>query len=264
MNSSLIHLIFFTTERINQQTVHHFHLQDDESETQYYLWYTLPWAFHEFPRLTCKIDCVRDVQVLGRPQGTITISSSRLLNLSLTNNTVSTVLALPHLISLNSIEELHLYSCDRRIRVTLPSLRHLTLTDSLDVLHDCSSISTNIRSITIVLDLRERILTNGNWSVLQALPSLPLLSSLRVILYDTPQPPDDWTGRILAETAVSLTDFSFCFRQLSGVISHDLPATFNTYRTFIKKLRRTIDILSLHGQRHEVVEKDGFGLMIWF
>ena len=204
------------------------------------------------------------MQVLEVPQGTNTIGSSHLRNLSLANNTVLTVLALPNLISLNSIEELHLYSCDRRIRVTLPSLRHLILTNSLDVLHGCSSISTNIHSVTIALHLDDRILANENWGVLRALSSLPLLSSLRVILYDTPQPPDDWTGRILAETAVSLTDFSFCFRQLSGVISHDLPATFNTYRTFIEKLRRTIDILSLHGQRHEVVEKDGFGLMTWF
>ena len=133
------------------------------------------------------------MQVLSRPQGTITISSPRLLNLSLTNNTVSPVLALPHLISRSFIEELHLYSCDRRIRVTLPSLRHLTLTDSLDVLHDCSSISTNIRSITIALHLRQTLLTNEHWSVLRELSSLPLLNSLRVILYDSRKPPDDWT-----------------------------------------------------------------------
>jgi hypothetical protein len=210
--------------------------------------------------------CVSDMQVLGVPQLTNTIYSSHLLNLSLTYNTVSPVLALPHLISRNSVEELHLYSCDRRIRVTLPSVRHLTLTNSLDVLHNCSSISTNIRSITIVLHLRVRILANENWSVLRAVSSLPLLSSLRVILYDTYQPPDDGTCRILAETAVLLTDFSFCFRQLVGLISHDQTATYIAYRTFIEKLRRSIRISSLNAQQqqHEVVEKDGFGLMIWF
>ena len=46
-------------------------------------------------------------------------------------------------------------------------------------------------------------------------------------------------------------------------MSNDLPTTFTMYRACIEKLRRTIVMLSLHGQQQVVVEKDGFGLMTW-
>ena len=73
------------------------------------------------------------------------------------------------ILSLENIEELDLFFCDRDIDRKIPSLRHLAVLSNLGVLHPCSSISMNIRSIIIVLHDWHMPYITGNWSGLRSL-----------------------------------------------------------------------------------------------
>jgi hypothetical protein len=166
--------------------------------------------------------------------------------------------------SLNRIVELHLLGCDRQIPVNLPThVSRITLTDSPDSLNSCSRL-TNIRSIQITLHYQSLRFATNDWTVLRTLSTLPLLISLRVLLYDMRIPPDDISCQIIAETASMISDFCFCFRRLAFEINYDIDAVYTKYSLFIEQLRNRILALPLNEQPYVVVEEDGHGLIIWF
>jgi hypothetical protein len=148
--------------------------------------------------------------------------------------------------------------------MNLPNVSRLILIDSLDSLNS-SSLSLNIRFIQIVLNYECLHFASGDWTALRALSTLPLLNSLRVILYGMHIPPDDTNCQIIAETVPMLSDFSFCFRRIYHQNPpYDYASAYKKHSLFIEQLRNRILILSLNEQPYVFVEEDGCGLIIWF
>ena len=162
-----------------------------------------------------------------------------------------------------NIEALHLFCCDGDIDLKLPSLRHLNVISSLDALHRCSSISMNIQSIIIVMDQEHGPYATGNWTVLRSLRSLPRLRSWRVLLYGMHMSADDPSCQIIAETAVSFTDFAFSLRRHASSNALDDESTFRRCYSVIDQLRQKIFALSGDEKPVCSVEKDGCGLIVW-
>ena len=54
---------------------------------------------------------------------------------------------------------------------------------------------------------------NIDWTVLTKLSGLPLLNSLRILLYNMHIVPNDQSFCVIAEIASKVSDFSFCFRR---------------------------------------------------
>jgi hypothetical protein len=191
-------------------------------------------------------------------------NSSRLIKLNISDNFPSFIAFLPHVVSSNRIAELDLLGCDRQISVNLPThVSRLILTDSLDSLNSCSRL-TNIQSIQITLNRECLHFVSGDWTAFRILSTLPLLISLRVLLYDMDVPPDDTSCQIIAETAVLVLDFCFCFRYPGLARNYHIDGIYTKHSLFIEQLRNRILALSLNEQPYIVVEKDGYGLIIWF
>lgn len=163
----------------------------------------------------------------------------------------------------NQIVELHLFRCDRKIVVNLSNLRHLVLTDSLDSLNT-SSLLTNIRSIQITVYHQYLRFANIDWTVLTKLSGLPLLNSLRILLYNMRISPDDQSRRVIAETASMVSDFSFCFRRRYCPFGYGHHIPFPKHVLFIDQLRTDIFALSRNEKVYVVVEENGCGMKIWF
>jgi hypothetical protein len=178
-------------------------------------------------------------------------------------NEVSPILTRSSILSLENIEELDLFCCDRDIDLKLPSLRHLNVISSLDALHRCSSISMNIQSIIIVLRKWHVPYITGNWSALHSLRSLPRLRSLRVVLYEVQMSGDHPSCQTIAETAIRVVDFAFSFRRCGYFADIDLNTAFERCCSFIEELRRKILILSGDEKPQCSTEKDGCGLIVW-
>lgn len=164
--------------------------------------------------------------------------------------------------SANQIVELHLFNCDRQISLNFPVLSRLTLTNSFDSLNSCS-LFTNIRSIQINL-IQCRDFPSIDWTTLRTLSTLPLLTSLRFVLYDMHIPPDDTSCQIIAETAPMVSDFCFCFRRLYYETNYDIGAVYKKHFLFIEQLQSRILALSLNESPYVVVEEGGHGIIIWF
>jgi hypothetical protein len=238
-------------------------LQTRDSEDRYYLCYTLPWPFNELTQLSFPEQIMTQLEVLEPSQSTSIFNSSRLLRMNLVNNAMSPILTLPDILSPTRIEELNLFCCDRNIRLKLSLVRHVNLINSLDTLHICSSISMNIQSIQIAIYQYHIPYEKGNWTALRALYDLPLLRSLRIIMHDTPRCSDDANCQILAQTAISMVDFAFCFRIWTGSFEAGQKSTFYMYRLFIERLRQRIMTISLVHKTDFLIEQDGCGLIMW-
>ncbi|CAF1375226.1 unnamed protein product [Rotaria sordida] len=184
----------------------------------------------------------------------------------MSDNISSFAAFLSHVISSNRIVELHLFRCDRQISLNLPMVTHLTLIDSLDALN-ARSLSTNIRSIQIILHHECLDFASGNWTALRVLSTLPLLNSLRVLLYNMLNPPDDTSCKVIAETAMTVADFGFCFRRNHyhyAELNHDIDLVYMKHSLFIERLRNSIVTLSQNEELYIVVDEDGCGIFIWF
>ena len=168
-----------------------------------------------------------------------------------------------HVMHPNQIVQLHLFRCDRKLVVNLPNLRHLVLTDSLDWLNT-PFLSTNIRSIQITLYHQCLRFTNIDWTVLTKLSGLPLLNSLRILLYDMRISPDDESRRVIAETASMVSAFSFCFRRCYYPGVYDVQLVYAKHALFIRQLRTNIFALLRSGKAYAFLEEDGCGMTIWF
>jgi hypothetical protein len=229
-----------------------------------HLWYTLPWAFNELTQLSIPDKYIRELEVFLPPRHSSTMPSwSRLVRMDSICNELSPILTRSPIICPKNIEEMHLFCCDRNIDLKLPSLHHLTVINSLDALHHCSSISMNIPSIIIVLHGEDMPYATGNWTALRSLHALPRLQSLRVVLYDSHMSGDDPYCEIIAETAVWFANFSFSFRRRGYFCGIDDKTAFQRCCSFIEQLRRKIFALSVDEKPECSVEKDGCGLIVW-
>lgn len=224
----------------------------------------MPWIFDKFFQLCVPVRCTNELQVFTLTSPTKTIATSRLVQLSISDNIPSSAILLPHVMSLNKIIGLRLYRCNRQISLKLPMVTHLTLIDSLDSLNS-RSLSTNIRSIQIILHHPCLDFTNGDWIALRTLSALPVLKSLRVLLYDMLNPPDDTSCEIIAETALMVIDFGFCFRHRYDIDeTYDIDLVYTKHSLFIERLRNRVVTLSLNEELYIVVDEDGYGILIWF
>ncbi|CAF3322938.1 unnamed protein product [Rotaria socialis] len=228
-----------------------------------HLFYTLPWIFDEFFQLCVPDRYISELQVFTSPSQVNTVDRSHLRKLNISNNLPSLATSLPRIMFLNQVVELHLSRCDRQVSVNLPTCDHLVITDSLDTLNSCL-FSRNIRSIQITLNQEYLHLTRNDWSELSTLSTLPLLTSLRILLYGMNIPPNATSCQNIAETASTISDFCFCFRRKN----HQNQCNFNWAHTaqslFIMQLRNSILALPRNAKSRVVLEKDGYGLVAWF
>ena len=183
-------------------------------------------------------------------------------NISVSTNILS------HVMSSDQIVELDLFRCDRQVSFDFPLVTHLILIDSLDSLNS-RSLSTNIRSIQLILHHECLTFTSGDWTALRTLSNLPLLNSLRVLLYNMLNPPDDTSCEVIAETALMVSDFGFCFRWCCwrcDEIYSNVDLTNMKHSLFIERLQNRIVTLSLNEELYVVVDKDttGYGIVVWF
>ncbi|CAF1222618.1 unnamed protein product [Rotaria sordida] len=230
-----------------------------------HLFYTLPWTFNEF-QLCVPDRCISELQVFTSFSSGNKTFYSRLRKLNMSDNISTSANLLSYVISSNQIVELCLSRCDRQVSFNLPMVSHLTLIDSLDALNT-HSLLTNVRSIQIVFHHECLNFAIGDWTSLRILADLPLLNSLRVVLYNMLSPPNNSSCIIIAETALKITDFGFCFRHCRyHYVKHDydINLIFMKHCLFIERLRNLIVIMSVNKQRYIVVDEDGSGIFVWF
>ncbi len=222
----------------------------------------MPWFFNEFFQLCVPDRCINELQVFT------SIGSSRLMKLTVSDNIAVSIDVLSHIMSSDQIVELDLFRCDRQVSLDFPFATHLILIDSLDSLNS-RSLSTNIRSIQLILHHECLAFTSGDWTALRMLSNLPLLNSLRVILYNMLNPPDDTSCEVIAETASMVTDFGFWFRWhfwRYDEINRNVDPIKTKHSLFIERLQNRILTLSLNQELHVVVDKDttAYGIVVWF
>ncbi|CAF4554153.1 unnamed protein product [Rotaria socialis] len=178
-----------------------------------HLFYTLPWIFKEFYELCVPDIFISDLQVF--PSSTLVnrICASRLAKMNIQDNHPSPT---TFFLSYNDFES-----------------------NSLDSLNSCS-LSTSIRSIQITLHHKWLNLGNDDWNAFRKLSTLPMLKSLRVLLRNMHTPPDDASCQIIAETALMVSDFCFCFRRHGDRNEYDIAHVFH-YDETVAQLRRNCD-----------------------
>ena len=230
---------------------------------RYHLWYTLPWAFNELVQPLISDENISELEVFRPPHSPTPPHSSRLVRLNSIYDEVPPILTRSLIVCPDNIEEGQFFRCERDIALNLPSLRHLNVMNRLDSLHRCSSISMNIQSMIIVLCRRYTPSAPGIWTALRSLRTLPRLRSLRVILYDFDMPPDGPSCEMIAETAISLVDFAFCFRRCPYRNELHSFALLDRCWSFIEQLRQRIFALASDEKPECSVEKDGSGLIVW-
>lgn len=162
------------------------------------------------------------------------------------------------------IETLHLSYFNRSISIHLFALRNITLLNSINCLNYSSLFPTTIRSIRILLFSNYPNYMLPDWSaILYSLSTLSQLNSLPVFMYDVPKI-DNKNCQIIAETAVMVTDFGFCFRSKCGADAYRIETVFQDYAKFIKQLCNCILLLSFDKSPYYSIEDDGCGLTMWF
>ncbi|CAF1415402.1 unnamed protein product [Rotaria sp. Silwood1] len=189
----------------------------------YDVWYTLPWAFEQFFEVIEPIQYITKVEVFALPSSySSIISSSRLRTLSISqNDSLPSIISMPHVVQLDHINTVHLSFHDWPTGLNLLALRHVTLTNNLIALKNFSSFPPNIRSIQILLHANKPNFDSSNWSILRSLSVLPMLTSLHIIMKDMNTGLDDISCQIIAETVPISVHFGICFRRSSGMPKPD-------------------------------------------
>ncbi|CAF5018562.1 unnamed protein product [Rotaria sp. Silwood1] len=189
----------------------------------YDVWYTLPWAFEQFFEVVEPIQYITKVEVFALPSSySSIISSSRLRTLSISqNDSLPSIISMPHVVQLDHINTVHLSFHDWPTGLNLLALRHVTLTNNLIALKNFSSFPPNIRSIQILLHANKPNFDSSNWSILRSLSALPMLTSLHIIMKDMNTGLDDISCQIIAETVPISVHFGICFRRSSGMPKPD-------------------------------------------
>ncbi|CAF4286715.1 unnamed protein product [Rotaria sp. Silwood2] len=189
----------------------------------YDVWYTLPWAFEQFFDSIEPIQYITKVEVLALPSSySSIISSSRFRTLSISqNDSLPSIISMPHVVQLNHVNTVHLSFHDWPTGLNLLALRHVTLTNNLIALKNFSSFPPNIRSIQILLHADKPNFDSSNWSILRSLSALTMLTSLHIVMNDINTGLDDISCQIIAETVPIFVHFGICFRRKSGMPKPD-------------------------------------------
>lgn len=232
------------------------------------MWYTLPWAFDGFFHAYVPYQWITGIHVFERPSHktrTINQSSLRTLDMAAPASS-SLIFSLPHIITFDRIETVHLSFYNEPIRLQLSMVRHVTLVNSIDCLNYSSSFPSSIRSIRILLFYNYPNYVSSNWPmVLHSLSTLPRLASFRIFMYDMPMSTlDDESCQLIAKMASLFIDFGFCFRcKFNELYGDDLTADFQDHMKFIRRLRDYI--LLFHDKQHSyAIEKDECEIITWF
>ncbi|CAF1072776.1 unnamed protein product [Rotaria sp. Silwood1] len=213
-STSLIHLTLETSDLF---------MSFNNYPWAYDVWYTLPWAFEQFFEVVEPIQYITKVEVFALPSSySSIISSSRLRTLSISqNDSLPSIISMPHVVQLDHINTVHLSFHDWPTGLNLLALRHVTLTNNLIALKNFSSFPPNIRSIQILLHANKPNFDSSNWSILRSLSALPMLTSLHIIMKDMNTGLDDISCQIIAETVPISVHFGICFRRSSGMPKPD-------------------------------------------
>ncbi|CAF1374541.1 unnamed protein product [Rotaria sordida] len=189
----------------------------------YDVWYTLPWAFEQFFDSIEPIQYITKVEVFALPSSySSIISSSRFRTLSISqNDSLPSIISMPHVVQLNHVNTVHLSFHDWPTGLNLLALRHVTLINNLIALKNFSSFPLNIRSIQILLHANKPNFDSSNWSILRSLSALPMLTSLHIVMNDMNTGLDDISCQIIAETVPIFVHFGICFRRKSGIPKPD-------------------------------------------
>ncbi|CAF3339028.1 unnamed protein product [Rotaria sp. Silwood2] len=228
-----------------------------------HLFYTLPWIFEEFFQLCISDKYISELEVFTSASLFDKVGRSHLLKLNIADNIPSLTTLLPHIMSSNHMVELHLSQCDEQISSNLTIFDHLILTNSFDSLNNWS-YSRYIRSIQITLNYEHLHLARNDSADLRTLSTFSFLNSLRILLYGMDVPPNDISCQIIAETVSIVSDFCFCFRHKHYQNTYNFDLAHTKQYLFIKQLRNNILALPLNKKPRIVVEKDGYGLIVWF
>ena len=204
---------------------------------------------------------------------------------------------MPHVVRLDHIDTVYLSSHTWPIGLTLPVVRHVTLSNNLVALKIFSSFPSSIRSIEILLHPYMSNFMSSNWSVLRSLSSLPILFSLHIVSNDINTGLDEVSCQMVVEAVPMLIHFGFHFRsrtersasdcidqhvqpdlaelgldadELENIIVEEeelnqslLYSLFNMYGTSIEELHRCILRLSFDSKPLIAVKEEGYGLDVW-
>ncbi|CAF3904330.1 unnamed protein product [Rotaria sordida] len=213
-STSLIHLTLETNDLF---------MSFNNYSWAYDVWYTLPWAFEQFFDSIEPIQYITKVEVFALPSSySSIISSSRFRTLSISqNDSLPSIISMPHVVQLNHVNTVHLSFHDWPTGLNLLALRHVTLINNLIALKNFSSFPLNIRSIQILLHANKPNFDSSNWSILRSLSALPMLTSLHIVMNDMNTGLDDISCQIIAETVPIFVHFGICFRRKSGIPKPD-------------------------------------------
>ncbi|CAF0955603.1 unnamed protein product [Adineta steineri] len=266
-----------------------------------HVWYTLPWAFEGFFESVAPDMYITEVDTFLPSQcNSSMIYPSRLRTLAISeNNSLPSIVSMPHVVQLDRINTVHLSFHDWPIGLNLSTLRHITLTNNLVELKSFALFPTNIRSIQIICYAAMPNFNLTDWSVFRSLSSLPKLISLQIVIKDMDTILDENSCQIIAETALMFAHFGLCFRRqdappdpddlnrpvemdpaILALLAADptltisdeiepcdisfLESTINKYQTCIKDRRHRILNLLFHVKPLIVVEDGDCGLTVWF
>ncbi|CAF2741016.1 unnamed protein product [Rotaria sp. Silwood2] len=195
----------------------------DSYPLAYDVWYTLPWAFEQFFDSVAPIQYIIKVEVFALPPSySSIINSSRLRTLSISeNDSLPSIISMPHVVQLDHINTVHLSFHDWPTGLNLLALRHVILTNNLVALKNFSSFPSNIRSIQILFRANMPNFVSSNWSTLRSLSALPMLTSLHIVINDMNTGLDDISCQIIAETVPMFVHFGIRFRRDSGMPPRD-------------------------------------------
>jgi hypothetical protein len=207
---------------------------------------------------------------------------------------------MPHVVRLDHINTVHLSFHGCPTDLNLLALRHVTLTNNLITLKNFSSFPPNIRSIQILLYGDKPNFSSNNWSILRSLSTLPMLTSLHIVINDMNTGLDDISCQIIAETVPIFVHFGIYLRNKHGLPEPDsigrcieldpvmvdlllndptllgtdddaedvdltfVESMFDSYRASIKELHSRILRLSSPMKPLSVIEEGGCGLTVWF
>ena len=153
---------------------------------------------------------------------------------------------------------------EKPIDMMLPTLRHVTLTNPLDLPALISSLPSTVRSLHILLYCRSSRFVAPDWNGLRSLASLPSFHSLRVLFYDMKLAIDQTTCQIMAQAVTQLNNVAILFRPAVLIERLPLKSMVQNQRASIGNLLRHVLLLSIDRQPLYAIEQGGCGLSIWF
>ncbi|CAF1293778.1 unnamed protein product [Rotaria magnacalcarata] len=232
-----------------------------EGQACRHLWYTLPWSFDEFFQLYLSDRRITEREICVYPSSIDTIRSSSFIPLNGRGDTLlSPNFSLVRTLPLDNVDLYSFRFSEATMRVTIPT-HCIILINNICCLNNCL-FTLNIRSIHISLYSSSNI-ADINWNSLHVLSLLPLLKSLRVVVYNEKKILDSKDCQIIVKILSMLNNFAFCFRTNNDYCRDTAIDIYDVYGKSIVNLRHHIFTLLLDQQFNIIIESDGCGLTVW-